>query len=255
MRIDLFPTPAEAAENRVRDRVAAVVDVLRASTTVTTAWSRGAGRIIPFGSIEEAKALFATFPRGSALLCGERNGMKIDGFDLGNSPAEFTGEAVEGKTLLFASSNGTRLMARADGARRKIVASFVNLTAAAEHLSEGGVDVAILCAGDLGQLSLEDFVCGGALVAEVLARCPETEANDAAHAARRLWDAAYRTRVRALFDDASHGRDLATLGFETDLDLCAARDAIPVVPVVTDGRIVRMTASRRSPHDPGGRAR
>jgi 2-phosphosulfolactate phosphatase len=241
MRIDLFPTPAEAAESRLRDRVAAVVDVLRASTTVTTAWSRGADRIIPFGSIEEAKDLFETLPRGSALLCGERNGMKIDGFDLGNSPAEFTEEVVGGKTLLFASSNGTRLMARADGARRKIVASFVNLAAAAEHLSAGGVDVAIVCAGDLGQFNLEDFVCGGALVAEIAART-SVEVSDAARAARMLWDAAYRLRIRELFDDASHGRDLAEIGFGADLDLCAARDAIPVVPVVTDGRITRAPA-------------
>lgn len=238
MLIELFPTPGEAAESRVRDRVAAVVDVLRASTTVTTAWSHGAERIIPLEGVEEAKGLFGTFPRGTALLCGERDGLKIDGFDLGNSPAEFGEEVVRGKALLFASSNGTRLMARQEGANEKIVASFVNLSAAADYLAGTGADLAILCAGKLGRFSLEDFVCGGALVEEILARAASADTGDAATAARRLWNEVYRNRILDLFHDAAHGRYLVSLGFERDLELCGERDSVPVVPVVREGRIV-----------------
>jgi 2-phosphosulfolactate phosphatase len=240
MRIELFPTPAEAAESRVRDREAVVVDVLRASTSIATSWRNGADRIIPLASVEEAKALHSTFPRGQALLCGERDGLRIDGFDLGNSPAEFGEDVVRGKALVFASSNGTRLMARQDGAREKAVASFVNLSASADFLCRSGADIAILCAGMLGGLSLEDFVCGGAIVDEVLARLGEgVETNDAAVAARSLWDGAYRGRILQLFRDASHGRYLVSLGFERDLDLCADLDSVPLVPVVREGRIAR----------------
>lgn len=240
MRIELFPTQAEAAESRVRDRVAVVVDVLRASSTIATAWLGGAERIIPLSGVEEAKALHTTFPRGHALLCGERDGLRIDGFDLGNSPAEFGESAVRGKALIFVSSNGTRLMARSDGAREKAVVAFVNLTPAAEYLCAADAEIAILCAGKLGRLSLEDFVCGGAIVDEALARLGEgVEVNDAAFAARRLWTGAYRGRIPQLFQDASHGRYLASIGFEGDLDLCARRDSVPVVPVVREGRIAR----------------
>jgi 2-phosphosulfolactate phosphatase len=237
MRIDLFPTPAEAADSLVRDRAAAVVDVLRASTSVTAAWSRGAERIIPLAEVEEAKVLSATFPRGTALLCGERDGLRIDGFDLGNSPAEFGASVVAGKTLFFVSSNGTRLMARQDGARERIVASFINLSAAADHLTASGADVAVLCAGRFGRFSLEDFVCGGALVSEVMARAASAETNDAALAARRLWEDVYRGRVLDLFHDSTHGRYLASLGFEEDLTFSATLDTVPNVPVVREGRI------------------
>lgn len=240
MRIELFPTQAEAAESRVRDRVAAVVDVLRASSSIAAAWHAGAERIIPLAGVEEAKTLSTTFPRGGALLCGERDGLRIDGFDLGNSPAEFVEETVRGKTLIFVSTNGTRLMARGDGAREKAVASFLNLSAAADYLSRSGADVAVLCAGKLGRMSLEDFVCGGAVVEETLARLGEgVEMNDAALAARRLWTAAYRDDALQLFREAGHGRYLASIGFELDLELCARRDAMPVVPVVREGRISR----------------
>jgi hypothetical protein len=127
MRLDVFLTPGEISPSEITDRTVVVIDILRASTTIVEALSAGAKSIYPVASIEEALRLANTFGRDEVLLCGERRCLPIEGFDLGNSPREFTAERVAGKTLVMSTTNGTNVMSLTTGATRVYIASLLNL--------------------------------------------------------------------------------------------------------------------------------
>ena len=213
-----------------------VVDAYRASTTIAVLVRKGA-RVVPVASIEEA----AAYP-GADYRIGERGSAKVKGFDFGNSPREFTREAVEGKTILLSTTNGTTALVAVQGARDVIVASYVNLSPALAFLraaARAGADVTIVCSGTDRHFSLEDAALAGRLVRGIARRRPEVELNDAARTCALL-DRRYGPRVEELFADASHGRALAAAGFAADLAVCATIDAYPVVPVYVDRQIFKL---------------
>ncbi|MGH7731494.1 MAG: 2-phosphosulfolactate phosphatase, partial [Candidatus Eiseniibacteriota bacterium] len=146
---------------------AVIVDVLRATTTLTVALVNGARDVVPTATPEEAIRLKSARP--DVLACGERDGRIVPGFDLGNSPHEYTPDRVRDRTLAFASTNGSLAMLAASGARRRVLAAFVNLGAVADRV-RGERMVAIVCAGRLGRFSLEDAACAGLLIARLEAR-------------------------------------------------------------------------------------
>ena len=234
--LHLVFTPGEISDPLIRNATVAIVDVLRATSVIPRAFASGAARVIPAGSVEQATGLLASLDRTSTLLCGEREGKKISGFHLGNSPVEYGPEAVDGKTLIFASTNGSRAMIRCQAAPEQVMASFVNATAAAERLAASDRDVVVVCAGKLGRSSLEDTVMGGFLVERLLALRPALAADDGALMARALWER-WRGDLPRLLRTSTHGAYLVSLGFEADLDFCARMDSVPVVPVQRDGRI------------------
>jgi 2-phosphosulfolactate phosphatase len=205
---------------------AVIVDVLRATTTLTYAVAHGAGPVVPVATPAEALAL-----RGqdaNALACGEREGRKVPGFDLGNSPLEYDEARVNGRTLAFASTNGSLAMLAARRARRRVLAAFVNLHAVADRVRRES-EVAIVCAGRLGGFSLEDVACAGMLLARLEPHGAVAEGG-AARMARALApsDAA---EVRTLVESAAHARDLRALGasYLRDLEICASLDVMDQV--------------------------
>src|SRR5207244_4002267 len=127
--------------------VAVVIDVLRATTSIVYGLAAGCTEVRPCAEIDEAKALAATFPKRRALLAGERQGKQIPGFDLGNSPREFTAKKCKDKTLILTTTNGTRAIARALAAERLLIAGFVNFSAVCEQLGHDARPVHIVCAG------------------------------------------------------------------------------------------------------------
>jgi len=219
---------APEAGPRPRD-TAVVVDVLRATTTLTVAFEHGAARVIPAAGAEEAFALRQRHPE--ALLCGERDGRMIAGFDRGNSPFEYPPEVVAGRTLVFASTNGALALLRAAGARRRLLAAFINAPAVVEALRGAGA-VTIVCSGKLGGFALEDAACAGWLCARLGERGARLE-GAAARLARRLAprDAA---EVRTVVQGSSHGRMLREMGgeFARDVDYCAGLGTLARVPEV-----------------------
>jgi len=223
----LVPRPAADAATARRlaapGTTAAIVDVLRATTTLTIARQNGAARILPALTPEEAFALRDRHP--GALLCGERDGRIVPGFDLGNSPLEYESARVAGRTLVFASTNGSRAMALAAGAGRRVLAAFVNLAAALERLAAAR-DVLIVCAGKLGRFALEDAACAGALARGLRAR-GFRPANDEARLAESLAPAD-AAATHALVQGCSHARYLRRLGpeFARDVEFCARLDAV-----------------------------
>ena len=129
MRIDVLLGEAQIAPADVADRVVVVIDVLRAATTVAAALDAGARAVIPFETVDETASRAKAYARGEVQLAGERRMVKIDGFDLGNSPAEYTAASVDGRTILYTTTNGTMALAATHGARSCFFAAFVNVAA------------------------------------------------------------------------------------------------------------------------------
>lgn len=221
MRVTVEPVPGH--DTIPGSAAAVIVDVLRATTTLTTALANGARAVLPASSPEEAFALKRRHP--AALICGERDGRKVAGFDLGNSPLEYPPEIVAGRTLVFASTNGSIAMRRAAGARRRLLAAFVNASAVVAALARER-EVVIVCAGKLGRFSLEDTLLAGWLCARLVA-CGGSLVGPAARLALALAprDA---SEVRVLVQGASHGRYLRTLGpdYAADVEICGQLDSI-----------------------------
>ncbi|MCK4915026.1 MAG: 2-phosphosulfolactate phosphatase [Candidatus Eisenbacteria sp.] len=245
MELSLYAHPNDLSEAEAKGKTVVVVDVLRASSTIVQACVSGVERIIPVATVEEAAKLLATLERKKTLLGGEREGIPIEGFDLGNSPLEYTSKVVTGKTLIFTTSNGTLAIARSASAREIVLGCFLNLSAVVTHvISSRAKKVAVLCAGDLGRLSLEDFVCGGHVVDRILdGTRASTVLNDGAVAARALANAL--RDVGEAVRNSSHGLRLAELGFEDDVEFCCMIDKYVTVPIVKDGRISLQNRLRR----------
>lgn len=246
MRIDVFFNGSTLAPSDVHGRVVVVIDVLRASTTIAVALSNGARNIIPFETAEEAITRSKAFERSDVRLAGERKMVTIPGFDLGNSPAEFSPQVVDGKTILFTTTNGTGSLINTQGAHDVVVGSYVNFSAVVAMLraaARANTDIAIVCAGRDRQFSLEDAACAGRYARGISRRGMKAELNDAA-AAAVLLDKRFGDDLSTLFASSVHGRALADAGFAGDLVTCAGVDAFPVVPVYQDRQITKLGMTR-----------
>ncbi len=248
------------------------IDVLRASTTIVTALSAGAREVRPASSPGEARARLARAvaagrSRESLLLGGEERGLRVEGFDLGNSPLEYTREVVSGKTIFFSTTNGTKTLRRAAGrgrqkASRVLVASFGNVSAVVRELLVGDKDVTLCCAGTRGGFSLEDVLLAGLIVSLLEANGRSRGAGEGA--AAPACDFVFRDLARAAstlyrslagedgagLSDAilgtDHARHLASLGFRDDVAYAATRDLTDVVPEFSEGRVRAGAVSKRA---------
>jgi len=218
VRVDVDFTPDEAGAAPT----GLVIDVIRATSTICQALSAGYERVFCAAEVEEARALRDVL--GEGVLGGERNAVRILGFDLGNSPREY--EEPTGATLILSTTNGTRaVVAAAQRCERVFVASLLNLTAVVEAAREVGDDVIVVCAGVQGTLALDDAFVAGRIV-ELL----DWERTDAAEAAARLvgtWGGAEEA-----FRASKSGRNLLENApeLEPDLAFCAREGVLDVVP-------------------------
>ena len=239
-QVDLYFTPAEAERASIDGRQIVIIDVLRSCTSIAAALSNGASKIIPVESVEEAARLASTLGSKSRLLCGERDGRKVSGFDLGNSPREYARERVEGATLIFASTNASPLMAGLLQGREQLLLAYVNVGAVADAARRRGEDLAIVCAGKNNRFALEDAACAGALIRRL--EDAGAAVNDAAEMARE-YDRVHGHDPEAILRRCEHGRDLIAMGFEDDLPVCAKIDCLPVVPYLREGRITALSSA------------
>lgn len=239
MQVDVVLTPSELSEINLAGRSAAVIDVLRASTTMVSALDAGCKDIIPCSSVEEATRLAETLGRENIILCGERDGNKINGFDLGNSPSEFTESAVRTKTLLMATTNGTTVISKTRSAANLAIASFLNARAVADYLIGLNSDINLICSGKLGRFSLEDILCAGFLTGIVSSKCPQAVLTDASKMAMALHKKESKSLLKAL-KQSQHGSYLISLGYIEDIKYAAQLDITETVPVLKDGRIIKL---------------
>ncbi len=258
-RLYVHLAPPLVSPDRLRNAAVAVIDLVRATTTVCHALAAGARCVVPVCTLEEALALRGREPFADALLGGERGAVRPEGFHLGNSPREYTPQAVQHRTIIFTTSNGTRAMLHGAEARQVVLASFVNFHRVAECLL-GWLrefrSAHILCAGRLQQPTAEDTLLAGALVAEVLQGWESSPASSAldlgssAAEALALWQevagelqlvpACWSPEATArlagwLQQHTPGGRHVAEVGQGEDLLLCAHVDCVPVLPHLVPG--------------------
>lgn len=239
MKIDVYFSPAQIDEMQLRDRNVIVIDVLRASTTIIAALKNGAREIIPVGSIESAVKVSGNLFGDVVLRGGERNGKIITGFNLGNSPSEYTEEAVKGKSIIFCTTNGSSTMVKAKYAKRMAVVGFVNVALAAAYVREAGEDFSFVCAGNQQRFCVEDAVCVGMLL-KILTEdsAVAVELNDAGVAAQILHKTVGKNLLK-MAKSSDHGKYLVEIGFENDLKTCVDVDSIPVLPLLI-GNVIKL---------------
>lgn len=208
--------------------VAIVVDILRATTAMVHALASGIEAILPCVGVDEARRVAAGLPRGTALLGGERQGLPIEGFDLGNSPGSYTPEACRGKTLVMTTTNGTKAIQASLDADRVLIAAFVNLGATVAALSGESRPIHVVCAGTDGLVSLEDSLLAGALLERILAE-GET-ANDAGLLSLASWRlsagrmAAESLTLSQVLSEGRGGRRVREIGLAPDLEDASRTD-------------------------------
>jgi 2-phosphosulfolactate phosphatase len=237
MQADLYFTPQQTDELSLRDKTVVVIDVLRASTSITAALRNGAKEVIPVTTVERAVKISGHLFGDVILLGGERNGKMIQGFNLGNSPAEYSEEKVKGKSIIFSSTNGSQAIERARYAQTLFLCGFVNISAVADKLRVLNNDFTIVCSGSDGKFSIEDSVCAGMLLHKLREGNPgELTLSDAAQATILLYRAHSRNILK-MIRSSEHGRYLTEIGFADDLRACADVDAIPILPQMVGSSI------------------
>ena len=213
---------AEAAA--ARDDATVIIDVIRASTTYATALSGGAERIVPCASRAHLDEVRQRYPE--ALQSGERECRRIDGYDLGSSPAEMAGADLSGKTLLSSTTNGSRMVVAASSAPVVVMAGFCNSSAVARFLRERGDDVSLVCSGRLGEPVIEDWI-GATWLAHLLDNNGDFELS--------------KDEIRERCRGSPSYDALLTAGRERDFDLCLAFDSLDVVPLLDGDGFITAT--------------
>ncbi|MEM7786590.1 MAG: 2-phosphosulfolactate phosphatase [Bacteroidota bacterium] len=240
MDLDVVLSARGLDADTLKGRAVVVIDVLRASSTVVTALSNGARAVIPAADLGEAGRLAAMLDPDVSVVGGERGGEKLAGYAAGNSPLEYGPEVVDRKTVVLTTSNGTAAMAMARAAASAAIGAFLNADAVSGLVSQAaahGPGVTLICAGSGGRVSLEDTLCAGLLVSRVAPPEEVARLGDSAQIAHALYRGTESQLARALFG-AEHTQRLIDLGFADDVTYCARIDAVPVLPVLDDNRIV-----------------
>ena len=244
MRIDTYFTLPEVDGSSLSEATVVVVDVVRATTTIVEALANGARAIFPTVSTEDAVRLASSLGREDSILCGERKGEKVEGFDLGNSPGEFMREVVQDKKLVMSTTNGTRALNVAQEGVRVLPCALTNLGAVAVELATVEHAV-IICAGREDSFALDDALCAGHLIQRILENRDDgddeqPELNDASRAALALAQA--RKPTKRFLSLASGGQAVIDIGLEEDLAICADVDRHDIVAEMSDQQITRAEA-------------
>ncbi len=230
--------PQFVGEHELADAAVVVIDQLRASTTICHALAAGASEVVPFVEVDAALRAADSQLRNEVMLGGERGGQVIAGFDLGNSPSEYTPDVVFGKRILFTTTNGTRAIDHARLASRVLMGALVNADAVALALGEEPA-VHLLCAGTGGIVSRDDLLAAGA-IADRLTSARDYELDEATASVIGEWhelvnaaaalDRSVSEQLALELRDTPGGKNLIAIGHDDDLVVAAQIDVKPVVP-------------------------
>jgi 2-phosphosulfolactate phosphatase len=247
MKLEVYFTPLGLTHRDVAGKPVLVLDVLRTTTTIVAALGNGARAVVPTPTAEEALRVANSLEPNNVLLAGERGCLRVEGFALGNSPAEMSGDAIVGKTIVMSTTNGTVAFEAVDAAGPVLVGAATNFTAAVERaraiLEERG-ELIVLCSGREKRFALEDAYAAGrfgqALIPARLRR--STNLNDAAIAALQLVGR-YGDRWMHAFQASAAAKQLSRLGFKDDVIAAAEVDAHDIVPLYAK-RLVSVPSGR-----------
>jgi 2-phosphosulfolactate phosphatase len=219
-----------------------IIDVLRSTSTMIVALANGAKEIIPAETVSVA----ARIARGSnnSLLCGERGGKIIEGFNLGNSPLEYKEEIIKDRSLIFSTTNGTLSILRAKLSKSCVLASFLNLSKVIDYIINLKEDVTLVCSGKLNNFCIEDAVCAGIIINKLIENKVNIEISDPEFAVLKLGKILALNsgnissdKILDMLKISEHGKYLKSVGFEDDLIFCSKVDTYPYIPLYIKGAI------------------
>lgn len=251
MKVEVFLTSANLSEDDVKDRTVVVIDVLRACSTIATALVNGARAVVPVADMAQAGKIASNMDQQSYLLGGERDGEKIEGYHLGNSPLEYSPDVVKGRTIIFNTTNGTGAIAQARAARHLLVGSFLNAGRVVDFVRSAGLDVSIICAGWRNRVSLEDTLCAGMMLFRLWNGEEPGLVSDTAHIAFTQYRQD-RDHLETALRRCNHAQWLAGKGYGADVDYSFRPDALPVLPYFDDNRLILHQESRPEPQPKEG---
>ena len=238
MRIETYPTYMHAEKSDLAGNSAIVIDLLRATSTITAAIHNGCRRVVP---VEDAKDAFKKAKKlslsGQAVTGGERDGVKLPGFDFGNSPLEYGRERIGGKSLVMCTTNGTRAIKKALSADTVYLGCLNNALAVAKITAWKGQDTAIVCAGTRLSFSVDDVVAAGAIISRLIRIIPAGDLDDLSRTALWLYEE-NRRRLKELIEKSRPYRTLMRLDAQADIDYCLKEDIYDTVPVCVGEHIV-----------------
>ena len=230
MNIDLVISADNINSEYLKNKVVVVIDMLRATSVITTALANGAKQVFPILTVEEAfdkkKELLS---KEDILIGGERKALKIDGFDFSNSPLEYTKENVNGKTIILSTTNGTRAINLSLKADEIIIGSILNSKAVALELKKLNKDVVFINAGTNGEFSMDDFICSGYMI-NLLSEISNCDLSDIAKTAKYIYE--NNTNLIDYIKEARHYSVLKSLNLMNDLEYCCKKDILNIVPKV-----------------------
>lgn len=236
MNIEVCYSPQSYPLFHNPDAIVVVIDVLRATSAITTAMFNGVAKIIPIATVEEAQA----YKDNGYMVAAERNGEILAGFDLGNSPFGYMNAKVKGKIIAITTTNGTQAIEVAKGAKKVIIGSFLNLDVVVDFLKKEKKDVLFLCAGWKNKFNLEDSLFAGAVANELVNKHNFKTLCDSTIAAMELYKIG-KHDLNEFLANSSHRNRLAKLDLERDVKYCLTLNLCPVLPVLEGKFLVKHT--------------
>lgn len=229
MKIDIVISASHIKEEDLKGKIAIVIDMLRATSVITTALGNGAKKIIPLIGVEESFEMRDKLKNEgkASLIGGERKAMKIDGFDMSNSPLEYTKDKVYGKDVILSTTNGTKAINLCLSASKIFIGSLLNGAYLAKHLSDMEKDIVIVNSGTNGELSLDDFICSGYIINH-LSNYGEFELSDIAKLAKMTYES--NKDIKSYIANAKHYKVLTDLNLQDDLDYCCKTEMFEILP-------------------------
>lgn len=234
-QIEVFASATSFQEDELRGKTAVMIDVLRASSTIATALANGAKGVIPVADMGAGSKIAQSMDSPNFLLCGEKNGEKIEGYDLGNSPLEYDEEHIKNKTIILNTTNGTKALMRLNMAKEIAVGCFLNLGSVVDYLKTKE-EIVLVCAGWQGRLSLEDLLCAGNIISELTDDSMLPNALDGAKVAFGLYEK-FGDDIQQTVLSSNHASRLKDLVDSEDLTYCSTISALQTVPVMKEGII------------------
>lgn len=235
MRVDIIVSADEIKKEKIEGKTVVVIDVLRATSTIVTALYNGCKAVVPVLTVDEAKSIFNK-NRENYILGGERNALKIEGFNCSNSPLEYKKEVVKDKELVITTTNGTKAIKGSIGAKNIIIGSMLNGPSVAKKIVDLDNDVVFVNAGTFGEFSLDDFVCSGYIIDCLKNNYNyEVEMTDIAATANYMYKS--NEDLSTVLKMAKHYKRIIELGMKDDLEYCSKRDIIDIVPEYLEGKI------------------